>query len=246
MATKLHQILAVDKGARKAEHTRLTAIYQQLQKLAPLSGISRTYKPNDDENGDTFPSESTQVQVQASRLLQEARDVMEHLWDVTFTKETGNTIATADVVVDGEVLLANAPATYLLWLEKQVVLLNDLVAKIPTLDQGEVWAWNTAQGCYSTQPAQTNKTKKVPRHYETAPATDHHPAQVEFYWEDEVIGHWSTIKYSGALPVTTVREMSDRVTKLQDAVRVALAEANSTEIESMTVNGSLLTYIFEG
>jgi hypothetical protein len=33
-----------------------------------------------------------------------------------------------------------------------------------------------------------------------AEATEKHPAQVEVYHEDVVVGQWKTVKFSGALP----------------------------------------------
>jgi hypothetical protein len=59
---KLNQIIALEKGVKSRSYANLTEAHQQLQKPPLLSGISRTYRPKDDE-GERFPPESTRVQV---------------------------------------------------------------------------------------------------------------------------------------------------------------------------------------
>lgn len=241
---KLHQILAVERDRRQTSKRRVTDAYQQLQRPALLAGIARSYQPKNDE-GDQLPSESTKVQVRAQQALVEARAEFIALWDVVATKDFGNTIASADIVVDGTTLVENAPVTYLLWLEKELTDLHTLVSKLPTLDSAEEWEFSEEQDCYATEPVQTHRTKKVPRLLTKAPATDKHAAQVDVWQEDVVDGYWTTIKYSGALPATTVREMLDRVNALRDAVKIARANANETEIEQKKVASSMLDYVFQ-
>ena len=50
-------------------------------------------------------------------------------------------------------------------------------------------------------------------------ATLPHPAQVEVYYEDVTVGHWRTVKFSGALPASQVKALRARVERLQEAVR---------------------------
>nr|WP_233508231.1 hypothetical protein [Spongiactinospora gelatinilytica] len=114
--TKLNQILAVEKGVKSDVQRKVTDAYQQIQKAPLLSGISRTYQPIDDE-GEQLPPEATRVQVQAETVLKGVGEVLTRLFDVTATKDWANCAAKADVMVDGSVLLADVPVTYLLFLE---------------------------------------------------------------------------------------------------------------------------------
>jgi len=68
--TQLNQIVALEKGVKARAHADFTAAHHQLQKTALLSGISRTYKPKDEE-GEQLPPESTRVQVQAEDVLRD-------------------------------------------------------------------------------------------------------------------------------------------------------------------------------
>ena len=77
-----------------------------------------------------------------------------------------------------------------------------------------------------------------------AEATDKHPAQVEIYYEDNIVGLWKTTKFSGAVPASKVAEMLGRVETLQKAVKFAREKANSTEAPRQQVGAKLLAYVF--
>jgi hypothetical protein len=166
------------------------------------------------------------------------------LFDVTATKDWANTQAKADVVVDGQVLLSQVPATYLLFLEKQLVDLHTFVRKLPVLDAAETWTFDGSSDAWATEPLQTTRTKKIPRNHVKAEATEHHPAQVEVYYEDVVVGYWRTVKFSGALPASRVNELIGRVEKLQQAVKFAREEANNVEVEDQKMGEKIFKYIF--
>lgn len=244
MNSKLHQVLAVEKDVRNTSMRRVTDTYQQLGKPALLSGISRTYTPKD-EDGDMLPPESTLVQVNAREALQHAKTEFIRMWDIVATKDFGNLNATADVMLeDGTVLIEGAPTTYLLWLEKELDHLHTLVSKLPTLDPSETWTWDDNVAAYVTQPTQTVRSKKVPKAFTAAPATDKHPAQVQVFQEDVQVGTWETIHFSGALPATEVKDLVDRVNAVRKAVKEARARANETEVEQKNVATAVFDYIF--
>src|ERR1700754_1740526 len=98
----------------------MTEAHRSVQKQALLSGISRTYRPKDEE-GEQLPPESTRVQVKAEEVIRQTVTILTRLFDVTATKDWANCEAKADVVVDGEALLKDVPVSYLLFLEKQLV-----------------------------------------------------------------------------------------------------------------------------
>ena len=240
---KLNQIIAIEKGTKSQSFAELTEAHQALQKPALLSGIARTYQPKDEE-GERFPPESTRVQMKAEEVIRKTVDVLTKLFDVTATKDWTNCKARADVVVDGNTLLAQVPATYLLFLEKQLVDMHTFVKKLPVLDASETWSFDASADCWATEPVQTVKTKKIPRNHVKAEATEKHPAQVEVYYEDVVVGNWRTVKFSGALPAQRVNELLARVEKLQEAVKFAREEANSIEADEQKVGEKVFQYLF--
>jgi hypothetical protein len=240
---KLNQIIAIEKGTKSRALQELTEAHQTLQKPALLAGISRTYRPRDEE-GETFPPESTRVQIRAEDIIRKTTSELTKLFDVVATKDWANCTAKADVVVDGTTLLSQVPATYLLFLEKQLVDLHTFIKKLPVLDAAELWTFDPSADTWATEPVQTTKTKKIPRNHVKAEATEKHPAQVEVYYEDVVVGNWRTIKFSGALPTQRVNELLNRVEKLQEAVKFAREEANNLETTEQKVGAKVLGYLF--
>jgi hypothetical protein len=240
---RLNQIIAIEKGVKTRSHQELTEAHQALQKPALLSGIARTYRPKDEE-GEQLPPEATKVQIKAEEIIKKTADILAELFDVTATKDYTNCKARADVVVDGKALLTGVPVTYLLFLEKQLVDLHTFVKKLPVLDASESWSFDASADCWATEPVQTVKTKKVPRNHVKAEATDKHPAQVEVYHEDVIVGYWKTVKFSGALPAKRVNELLTRVEKLQQAVKFAREEANNQAADEQKLGRAVLSYLF--
>lgn len=240
---KLNQIIAVEKGVKSKSFQDLTAAHHAVQKLPPLSGISRTYQPKDDE-GEQLSAESTRVQVKTEDVLQQIGTTLTRLFDVTATKDWANAAARADVTVDGRTLLRQVPVTYLLFLEKQLKDLHTFVKKLPVLDAAESWTHDPSTDVWRTEPVRTVRTKKVPRNHVKAEATEQHPAQVEVYYEDVVVGYWTTVKFSGALPAKRVNELLERVEKLQEAVQFAREEANGTEVSDQQIGAEVFGYLF--
>jgi hypothetical protein len=243
MPTRLNQIIAVEKGVKTRAHQDLTEAHHALQKPALLAGIARTYRPRDEE-GEQLPAESTRVQVKSEDVIRRTAEVLTDLFDVTATKDWTNCKARADVVVEGKTVLAQVPVSYLLFLEKQLTDRHTFVKKLPVLDAAETWSFDASADCWATEPVQTAKTKKIPRNHVKSEATEKHPAQVEVYHEDVVVGYWKTVKFSGALPQKRVNELLDRVEKLQQAVKFAREEANNATADEQKLGRAVLSYLF--
>jgi hypothetical protein len=241
---KLNQIVALTQGRKSRNATTITAIYHKAQKAALFSGLVRTYQPKDDD-GETQPSESHKVQEVAADLIESFQDSMQDLFDIVATQDRANCFARADVTVDGEVLIKDVPATTLLFLEKQMADVKTFIEHLPTLDPTEDWDYNKEQGLWASKPQQTSRSKKVPRAFVKAPATDKHPAQVDVFTEDVQVGTWTKISYSGAIPSSQKSAMLTRVAKLLDAVKSAREQANLVDATDVLIGESLLDYVFE-
>ena len=225
---RLNQIVAIEKGVKSTTYKRVTELHKAVQKPTLLEGRSRTYRPKDDD-GDQVPPENQHVQVHVDDVLKDLRSSLIDLFDTVATKDWGNCTARADVKVDDRVIMPAVPVTYLLFLEKQLSDLKTFMEKLPVLDPSERWAYDDATNSYATIPSDTTRTKKIPRNHVKAEATKEHPAQVDVYMEDVVIGYWRTIRYSGALPQSRVSALAERIEKLQKAVKFAREEANALE-----------------
>ena len=240
---RLNQIIAIEKGIKSRSVQELAEAQKALQKPALLSGISRTYRPKDEE-GEQLPPESKKVEVKAEEIIRNTAEVLTKLFDVTATKDWTNCNARADVVVDGQTLLTQAPVSYLLFLEKQLTDLRTFIKKLPVLDAADTWNFDESSDCWATEPVQTLRTFKTPRNHVKAEATEHHPAQVEVYYEDVTIGYWRTVKFSGALPARRINEMLEKLEKLSQAVKFAREEANNSEAAEQRVGEQIFQYLF--
>lgn len=242
MTHRLNQILAIEKGTKSRVFGEISKLHNAVQRASALSGFSKTYQPKDEE-GDRYPPEQQRVQLIASDTLRQAGRLLSELFDVTASKDWANTAAKADVVVDGEVLLEQVPATYLLFIEKQLGDLRTLIGKIPVLDQADHWFLDEGSQLYKTEPTETTRTKKVQRPIVLYPATPEHPAQTQLISEDQVVGTWVTVKHSGALPASRKAELLDRVERLSNAVKFAREQANSVEATRREVGERIFRYL---
>jgi hypothetical protein len=241
--TRLNQIIALSKDAKGQGEAALTKAYHDLQKTQLLSGLSRVYAPVDEE-GDKLPPESTRVQIRSDEVIKTVTTRLTRMFDVVATQEGANTRATASVVVDDVTLLQSVPVVVLIFLEKQLDNIKTFIRKMPVLDPSEHWTFSESADAFATDPAQTTRTKKVPRNHVRAPATDKHPAQVDMWYEDVIAGTWTTVKFSGALPATRVAELLNRVERLQQAVTMAREEANSIEVVDVHIGRPVFDYLF--
>jgi hypothetical protein len=240
---KLNQILAIEKGIKTRVYAEFTELHQATQKPALMNGFHKSYHPRD-EDGETYPSESQKVQHSAGDVLDRVAKSLTELFDITAVKDWTNCAARADVVIDGRTLLGSVPATYLLFLEKQLGDLTTFVGKMAELDPGSDWSLDPGTGLFKTEPTQTQRTKKVQKAIVLYDATEHHPAQTQLITEDVIAGQWTTIKYSGAIPAPRKKVLLARIEKLSNAVKFAREQANAAEATEQKLAKEVFDYLF--
>jgi hypothetical protein len=241
---KLNQMIAVNKTVKNDVNAAFTGAYHAIQRTAGLAGLSRKYQPRDDD-GEQLSGEGTRVQIKVPEVIKTVQTSLARLFDLTATIDTTNTDAKAAVMVDGKPITPMLPVSTLLFLEKQLTDLHTFVRKLPLLDPAETWtASDSEDGLFQSEPVKTQRSKKVPRNHVKAAPTDKHPAQVEVYYEDVVVGDWTTIKFSGAIPHKDAKRMSDRINLLQAAVKQARELANMTEVTDVKIGHAILSYVF--
>jgi hypothetical protein len=240
---KLHQILAVESDIRNQTQKDLSAAHHGLQKVEMLKGQARTYQPVS-ETGDKLPPEGNLLQVRVPDVIRKTQDILVKMFDVVATRDFGNLHATADLEVDGKLLLEKAPATFLLWLEKKLIDIHTFVCKLPTLPADTAWTWDANQMCWRSAEVKTHRTKKVEDFKVIVPATPQHPAQVGKFTNDLIEGWWTTINYSGAMPADVIAHMKERVETLMKATKFAREKANQVEVDQKEVGRGIMKFIF--
>jgi len=240
--TKLCQIVAVTTGKKSRLEKERDSIYKQIQKAPLFDGLTRIYHPLN-EDGETFPPEKKNIQYSVKEGIDAFSEVMTDLLDCTATQDYNNCEAKADIKVEGKIIKDQVPVTHLMFLEKQLIDIQTFLSHLPTLDPAESWKWEETAACFKSEPSLSNKTKKVMKNHEKAPATDKHPAQVETYTEDVKIGEWTTIKFSGAIPAQRKNLMLTRVRQLIEAVKSAREEANQIEVKPVQIAKTIWDFI---
>jgi hypothetical protein len=245
MTTKLHQVIAVESTVKSDAQAALARAGQLLANPGLFTGQVRTYAPRADD-GARLPDERAVPQFRGEDVVGEASRTLVRLFDVVAQKDWTDPAARADLVVDGEVLLADVPVTYLLFLDRQLAALMNLVTSLPLLDPSEEWLADDTSGMWRSEARQTVRTRKVPKAHVLYPATPEHPAQVQAYTVDEPEGDWTTTRFSTAFPATRVTQLRERIRRLQEAVKFAREAGNSAEVVEVAPGRKVLDWVFQG
>jgi hypothetical protein len=240
---KLNQVLAIERNTKSKALRETTSLHRDSSKPDLFNGFSKTYEPKDSE-GDTYPPENKKAQLNAKTVLKRAEKTLLGLFDITLTKDSANQQARAAIVVDGETLLEDVPATTLLFLEKQLHDVFKLISSMPVLDPAYDWNLDEASSLFKTVATKTTKTKKVTKALVLHPPTKEHPAQTAQVNEDQTVGHWLSVRQSGALRTQDREEILERIEKLQNAVKYARENANSTEAPNKQMGSKVFGYLF--
>lgn len=240
---KLNQIIAIEKGIKSSAYGALTELNKAAQKPDLFNGFSKTYRKKD-EDGEELPPEGKRVQYTSGEVLRAAERALTDLADVTARKDWTNCVAKADVVVDGKTLIASAPVSFLLFMEKQLTDLRTLVGNLPVLDVAEDWKSDPNSGLYRTEPTETHRTKKMQKPIVLYAATTEHPAQTQLITEDVIAGWWVLTRQSGAMPKPEKQKLQDRIDKLIQAIKQAREAANMfDETDAPAIGAPVFGYL---
>ncbi len=248
---KLCETIAVLKGVKSRVYAALTRQDKLCQKPGLFNGLSKVYEPLNEDDPDRPDGETTLVQQRTDEMISEMMQHLAELFDKTATLEQGNRQASSDIVVEGAALVADVPATYLLFLEKQLNDLYTAVARMPVLSPEHTWAWDGSRNCWVSEVVKKVRTKKTPRVVFTATVkkterdgsvTEQQQGQV--IQEDLPVGYWHTNHFSSALPEEKRQRYCARIMELQDAVKTARERANSTVVDNQKVGMTLLGWVF--
>lgn len=250
--TKLHEILAVEpdkEGIAKRMIDETKDVFKNKHHI--FSGLTKSLKMDTSDEGNSSLEEASAEIIEVTttvpeRLAYTENSISEWL-DVVLTKEAGNQgDAKADILVDGQTIAEGLPATFLLGLEKKLKHIRDIYDNIPTLPPSVVWEEdaNAEENIYRSRNDDIKtKTQKRPQFRVLYDATPEHPAQVEKWMEEIVVGRYTTTQQSGMLPAHKKASMMSRLDKLIQAVKQARMRANSVEVNNLKVGSKLFDYI---
>lgn len=246
---KLHELLAAEKDVKsKAAKVFNEARDTFGKKHDHFTGFTKTYHAFSEE--EKYEEEALSDSKEIVTTVQNKLDfVLRHLVDsidISYQKDLTNRNASADIIVDGNTIATDIPATTLLNLEDQIRSIRDLCNVIPTLTPGVKWIQDSTlgDGIYKTDvPDVKIRTRKETVYRTVAKATDKHPEQVASETKDVPIGKYVEEKLSGALTPAEKSRLIERIDKLLFAVKKARARANEATIVDSTIAEKLINFI---
>jgi hypothetical protein len=250
MATKLHELLAVEKSLRsQAEATPADLINTFEKKRTHFTEQIITFHSNKEGIEPKVESKMA-IQTTVPKELEWISAKIDAAIDAAYQIDETNTVAQADIVLDnGRVLLTGIPATSLLSLEKRIVEIHQLVDSIPTLDPTKGFAPDTDRGAgiFRARDVTKPRTEKVFDYVVMVAPTDKHPAQVKELMKDVSTGDIVQQEWSSLVTVSDKGDMLDRVEELARAIKKARSRANEQEVDKDQKIASYLTnYVFKG
>lgn len=245
---KMHELLAVSddlKGQSTKTRTDLQSTFTNKPHLFRKKVI--TFQSSEEGKPSKTESQSD-IQTTLKKELDWVAGFMTKAIDSGYQIDKGNTVAKADIIVEGTPInIKDVPATFLLQLEKHLLQVRELASTIPTLDpaQGFEESKVDGKGYWKAREVEKERTKKDKKVLTLAPATDKHPAQVQVYDADVVIGTLREQEWSTLTTPAIKSEILARVDNLIQAVKKARSRANSMELDitGIKVGKLLLDYV---
>jgi len=250
---ELHELLAVE-GSKQGIAQKIIdeAIVTFTKKMEHFTGHRKTLNmfADEDKNQEDAGTEIKEMVTTVPDKLAYAVDSIKDWLDVTFQKEKSNQNAKANIEIDDVLLAVDCPATFLLGLEtKKLLDIRRMFEVVPTLQPGIKWEKDPQMGenVYRAENAvKTTKTKKTAQSKILVPATKEHPAQIEKWNEDIVVGMYTEEKWSGMITPAEKSAILGRIDKLLQACKQARMRANKTEAVKDKIADRLFKYIIKG
>jgi len=243
--SKLFQVIAARTGTSNKLPGSISGILRPTKSPVLMEGLVKKFKPSVEGAPSHIYDEHKQVQVLVRDLLPKLTGCFAKMLDLDMTVELANPSARADVVVDGKVLLKDLPVGALLVLEKRLKSLKEVVEKLPTLDPTVTWVWSLPNKAYSS-PTEYTASKKTQKEFiPVAPATEHHPQQIQAVDREIIIGIFEKFSLSGALHPKEQSDLLHRLEQLIEGVAAARSLANDMSVNHTSIGTDLMTYLLE-
>lgn len=244
--TKLHELLAVLPDTAHAAAAIMSETATTFSKKPDhFKGQARTVTFFSESRAGENTTESKELVTTVREKLEYAFGIMGRNFDALLQQEEANQRAKADLIVDGQVMAVDVPATFLLGMEKRLKALHDIVMQAPTLEPAIRWEKDPTRGSevFVSQTTAAMKTEKILEHKILVPPTDKHPAQIEKWTADVPVARIDTTLYSGMITPLEKSLMLSRLDNLLSAVKQARQRANETEVRDLHLSKTMLSYV---
>jgi hypothetical protein len=233
-------LLAVEQEKKaNAERARGQLLEAFRANQSHFTGLRRTFRPfsvdeaKGEQAGERLEAETQLVKTVVDELEKTLATTVDS-FDVSYQIDEANTVARADLVVDGKVIATGLPATFLLQLEKRLREVRLLFKDIPTFDPVRQWAVDPTAAkphVLRAEPVLTVRKQRTRKYNVMYEATEKHPAQIDVVEVDDPIGEIRTYDWTGMLSPGKKAALLATLDELIEAVKTARARANSVEAD---------------
>jgi hypothetical protein len=171
-------------------------------------------------------------------------DVSTKYFDATAQRDEANCRAVADLIINDTVILAQVPATTLLFIENKFKTIRGLLTSIKTLDQAKVWSPSPIRPGVMQATEVTKPVKEAVEEWRiVVAATDKHPAQTQKMTEHHIRAIKATTELSGLISSAQLSKLLKRCDEIINAAKTARQTANDTEVKDVHVGKKLFNYL---
>lgn len=253
MGSKLHELLAVE-GDLKAEKMKIgqEALKTFSTKANLFQGFHKELKMVSEERQIENKEDHLKLETTVPKKLDYISKFFKRFWDARLQKEKTNQKAVSDLIVinnDGveQIKIENLPVTFLLSMEEEIKELRKILSVIPTLETGVEWVVDDQEGqdVYKTaRPDISTREEKKVVYDIPVQATKEHPAQVRDRMTTEVVGKYTSFKWSGMISPADKHALMERADLLLKAIKKARMRGNDIEVEKGKIGTKLFGYLF--
>lgn len=243
----IHELLAVEGDLEAEGGSRLKGATSAFSNKPNLFQGAQSTTMLYDEGARQPQPEQTVVEETVPGVLEHVFEALKQTYNVSFSKDRANQNAVASVIIDGEILIEDAPVTWLLNMETKLKRVRIMLDAIPTLRPGIRWVKDETHELedvfITANDVEVPKTKKVRKFISIAKATKEHPEQVAEDTETQVVGHITKVQWSSLISPHEKSKLIEKLDKLLRAVKKARQQANTTSVESSNAGGKIASYL---
>jgi len=241
---KQHELLAVVPSLKQTAYNLASEASKTFQgRHEHFSGLRKFYTPLE-EGGNTFPEENKPRSTTVGEKLAWVCQNFAAYLDTEFSIDSTNCTATTPLNIGG-IKIEDVPVTFLMQLEKHLVQLRTMYARIPTLDANYEWNKDSKEGLgvFKTPVEKTFRTEKKSEVEIIVQPTDKFPAQTREITVDKRVGEWNTTRWSGMITTRQKSEVLRRIDTLLRTVKKARSEANNVDHKDVKIGEAIFDYI---
>lgn len=244
--TVLHELIALENDRLETSKQMINeAVTTFTKRTEHFRSEDKTLTMKDDARESENIQTTNEVVTTVDEKLNHAWKAFKKSIDVTASKDMTNTLARADITINGDVIAKDIPAIVLLSLETTLGRIRGMYNTIPTLDPAIDWSLdqNSGRAIFKSGKVKTFKTEKSIEIISMAKATKEHPEQVQAVNKDVVVGVYHTAKSSGMLTPRDKSNLLEKIGILISAVKQARQRANMQEVKKINLGETIQQFI---